>query len=160
MRKFKLSPKALNTIVDECIIRDGENDLKFAMPRRDPKHPLDVLSLSVSQSKIEKHKDEIAYMLGQLHVFHTNNRSVQYQQLTMLYKDGKKVTNWTGNDPVALNQLARLGFLTGFIYDFKKVPIPMKDGSTKYIEAAKLPPVGSENRVKPVFHREGPSLDD
>ena len=161
MNKFekrKLSKQNLHEVVKKCLTQE-DDDIYIEMPIRDEENPEDVIVAKASLNKIREHSDEIKYMLGQLHIFHTENNSMQYGHLALLYKDGKKVSEWT-KDPISLIQISRLGYILGAMDVFKKVQIPLKDGSTREISATKLPPVGDKRRITPTFYKEGPSLDD
>lgn len=151
MKKSKLTRKNIDSFLKKCKTTD-DKEFSFRMPIRDEQNPKDVTLIEISHKKLKEYQDELKYMLGQLLVFHSNNKVVIYEQLAF----NNKKECWTENDPVALHQIAHLGCIVKTIGIFQEIDLP----SGKKASVAPLPPVGDKFRVKPVFHREGPSLDD
>lgn len=141
MKKVKLSKQAVTDLVYKCRAKNDEK--RFTIPVWDTENPGKVNSIEISYNSIGENREEIRYLLGQLAVFHTNNKIALYEQMAFLHTG----ENWTENDPVVLRQLMFLGIACGFVGAVERTEI-----NGKKVDFSNLNPLGVEKRIKPVIH--------
>ena len=156
MKKEKLTPRALNSLINDCSV-DGNTTVTLEISER-TNNGKDVTKRKIDFNKLTEKKERFRYLLAQTHPYASTDKDFAISRQFSLLGDE---TQWT-RDPIDLQRLTSLGTALGLIGPFTKQTFNYtQNGVTKPIDVyvTNLNWKGIENRIKPVVH-EDKMVDD